>query len=139
MATQWYSNPIQEEQTQPRREPAILSESKRVSEIPPFDANPKNIKSRINELSVEVSLKRNIFTTNGTVQGQMSIKCPKEGTCKLGRILVYLVGIEENLTKRKLKPRLFLSKVWIVQERRLVPSDAVYAGPPDEHGMVFYF
>lgn len=30
---------------------------------------------------------------------------------------------------------MFLSKVWIVQDSHLVPSDAVIAGNPDEHGM----
>ncbi|KAJ3320166.1 hypothetical protein HDV06_005643 [Boothiomyces sp. JEL0866] len=103
--------------------------------LPPFETAPKDVKSRIPSLEVEINLERNTFVTNGNVEGKLKITCYKEGICKLGRILVYLVGIEENLTAKKPKPRLFLSKYWILQDLHLVPSDSVYAGTPDEHGM----
>ncbi|KAJ3312318.1 hypothetical protein HDV04_003211 [Boothiomyces sp. JEL0838] len=103
--------------------------------LPPFETAPKDVKSRIPSLEVELSLDRDTFVTNTSVEGKLKLTCYKEGICKLGRILVYLIGIEENLTAKKSKPRLFLSKHWILQDLHLVPSDSVYAGTPDEHGM----
>jgi ribosomal protein S30 len=123
MANQWQSNPMSDAISEIEQTPKY--QTKKESDIPPFHVNPKNIKSRIGELSVQVSLKRHLFVTDGTVEGQLTIKCLKENSCKLGKILIHLIGIEELTSKRKPIVRTFLSKTWIVQDQRLAPSDAV--------------
>ncbi|KAJ3255320.1 hypothetical protein HK103_006343 [Boothiomyces macroporosus] len=142
--TNWHSNPISTAISQeymndhdydihslsPETDQKIFK-----SILPPFETAPKDVKSRIPSLEVELSLERDTFVTNSSVEGKLKLTCYKEGICKLGRIMVYLIGIEENLTAKKSKPRLFLSKHWILQDLHLVPSDSVYAGTPDEHGM----
>ncbi|KAJ3271440.1 hypothetical protein HDV01_006646 [Terramyces sp. JEL0728] len=142
--TSWQSNPIStaisqdymDEKEIDNRPPRTDNDSRVFkSVLPPFETAPKQVKSRIPSLEVEISLDRSTFVTNSFVDGKLKITCYKEGFCKLGRILVYLVGIEENLTAKNSKPRLFISKHWILQDVRLVPCDSVYAGTPDEHGM----
>ncbi|KAJ2999136.1 hypothetical protein HDV02_003425 [Globomyces sp. JEL0801] len=144
MASQWQANPMplpstSDEPINELSEAFCIDTLKRVARnpsiLPPFDVAPKHIVSRTNNLSIELQLFRNLYVTNGVVEGQLRLHCHREGLTKLGRVSVYLIGLEENLTDKKIAPRVFLTKEYIMQDLHLVPSDAVTAGPADEHGM----
>ena len=64
--------------------------------IPPVDANPKDIKSRVPNLGIAISSKRNQFLTTDLVQGQVQIDCHSDKV-KIGKILVSLIGIEGSI------------------------------------------
>lgn len=102
MATMWNENPlspptIQEcsDQQSVHVRVELTTPKKSSSNIPPFDVAAKDIKSRIPALSVHVNLKQGLFISNGNVNGQLQLKCDKE--CKIGRIIVHLIGIEGKL------------------------------------------
>eukprot|EP00842_Homolaphlyctis_polyrhiza_P005783 jgi/Hompol1/6205/HPOL_004875-RA len=110
----------------------------RFSKIPPYELAPKDVFSSASHVSVHLTLARTLFVANGAVEGRLEIVCSKESPyCKIGRIQVFLVGIEETLNNksRKHNQRLFLSKRLTLQDTTRAPSDAVYAGNCDEHGM----
>ncbi|KAI8923040.1 hypothetical protein BC831DRAFT_473257 [Entophlyctis helioformis] len=108
-----------------------------LSAVPPYEHRPHEINSRVRSLSVRVVTARGLFVTGGSVEGRLEITCTKEHElCRIGKIQVYLVGIEETLPVKAKQPnqRLFLSKRLTLQDASIL-SDAVYGGNPDEHGM----
>ncbi|KAH6560382.1 hypothetical protein BSLG_010503 [Batrachochytrium salamandrivorans] len=113
----------------------VLSSSK--SKIPPYEFYPKQICSSRKSLSTKVSLSKTLFTTGEAVSGRLEVTCSKEHAhTKIGKIHVYLIGIEETLSKvAKCNQRLFLSKRLLLQDVSRATTDAVYAGKPDENGM----
>nr|KAJ3422113.1 hypothetical protein HK105_001122 [Polyrhizophydium stewartii] len=121
--------------------PRQLSElviSNPVSKIPPFDLHPWEVRSSAKSVSVAVTAARTLYATRGAVEGQLWVQCTKESPyCKIGKIYVYLVGIEETLPCMPKSPnrRLFFSKRLTIQDVTRAPTTAVVMGNPDEHGM----
>ncbi|EGF79484.1 hypothetical protein BATDEDRAFT_25854 [Batrachochytrium dendrobatidis JAM81] len=121
--------------------PRQLSEfviSNPVSKIPPFEYYPRQVRSSLKHISTNVSLSKTLFTTGEAVTGKIEVSCTKENEhTKIGKIHVYLIGIEETFPQKTNKPnqRLFLSKRLLLQDVTRAPTDAVYASSPDENGM----
>jgi hypothetical protein len=111
----------------------------KISKLPPFDEITSEVYSRHRFISLECILKRTMFVSGGGVEGELEIKVSKDRACKIGQIAVYLFGFEEVLadkkTKTKANYREFLNKRLLLQTKMGVPSDAVFAGNYDEHGM----
>jgi hypothetical protein len=125
MATQWQTNPMRNSvEITP-----IQVQKKQKSILPPFDYKPKELVDTVKELRIELQVDQPIQITSGKVTGSLTLHCFKEQ--RVGRILVYLCGVEQQAKEK----RVFLQKSWVVQESHLVPGEAVYPSPPDEHGM----
>ena len=154
MANTWNRNPLENERPDSiyaitdtasvantnTMTPNILSSfvvSQSASKLPPYEFKPQEIKSRAKFLALDVFLKRTLFTTNSPIEGQLQLQVPKDGACKIGKIAIHLLGIEETLPQGKVKgsARLFLAKKLTVQDIDLAPTDAVFASKPDELGM----
>ena len=88
---QWIPNPLATQMPIESTRTYEMRETK--SLIPPVDANPKDIKSRVSNLGIAISTKRNQFLTTDLVQGQVQIDCHSDKV-KIGKILVSLIGIE---------------------------------------------
>ncbi|KAI8910184.1 hypothetical protein EDD86DRAFT_190209 [Gorgonomyces haynaldii] len=151
MANTWNKNPLEhdiddsiydiESRSQLNVNPAVLSayvRSQTPSKIPPYEFKGSEIKSKISSLELEIVMERTLFVTSGKAQGSFQLTIPKDGGCKIGKISVYLIGMEEILAKGKQKEvtRVFLSKKLSLQDTDLAPTDAVHASKPDMHGMM---
>jgi hypothetical protein len=155
MATTWKNNPLDnkmEEASSMWDSSSVLdafpvSDKSQVktSKIPPFEYKPSEVHSKHHALSVEVNMRRTVFVTNGCVEGTLELDVTKDNACKIGQISVYVVGYEgiltfnlEILSSGHAAPatqRVFLCKKLLLQHKEGVPSDAVFAGFSDEHGM----
>lgn len=104
MASTWNTNPLKEvtdiESTiSPSLQVPLKPETALAcSKIPPFGFNPRDIRSKHNALSIQVSLLRSVFVTNGVAEGQVELVVPKDYACKIGTISVHLVGYEGTKT-----------------------------------------
>ena len=66
-----------------------------ISKIPPYEYFAKQVFSNASPFSVRLGMSRQLYVTNGEVEGRFEITCAKESPqARIGKIHVYLVGIE---------------------------------------------
>jgi hypothetical protein len=106
----WSNNPIEESSDleESLATPSILSsyvQSQTPSKLPPFEHVGQHIMSKNACMKLELSMQRTIFLADGNVEGELELSSKD---CKIGKIQVYLTGIEgtppfnENFKARKL-------------------------------------
>ncbi|KAI8905326.1 hypothetical protein DFJ77DRAFT_479062 [Powellomyces hirtus] len=136
-ASTWQSNPLNAHTPAPASRSATeLSRPEPCSaSAVPFQL-PKQVRHTAAGVSLDLQLDRTFFIARSHVSGRLALTVARNRAVKIGRISVDVIGFEETAGSA-LNRKTFLHHTLYIQDasQNTVPSDAVMAGPPDEHGM----